>query len=70
MRITDQMVVPQGTPEDAADVRRCEKCKEKTFFSPQTVNVFSKGGARRMRLWTCEVHRLPDVITDEPSEEA
>jgi hypothetical protein len=70
MRITDRMVVSEGVGFTEADVRKCLKCGHDSFFVPQRVTVFSKGGARRMNLWTCEKHPLPDTITDDPTKEA
>lgn len=69
MRIRQSMLVPEGTPDDAADVRTCKVEGERTWHVPQKVMVFSAGGARSMRLWTCENHPLPATITDQPDEE-
>lgn len=66
VRILDSQVVPDSVTDDAADMRRCVACGRKVFHTPQRVMVLSASGARSMRLWTCEVHRLPDMITDVP----
>jgi ribosomal protein L37E len=66
MKITETMLVADGVKDDEADTRRCSQCGGNAFFVPQRVMVFSGSGARRMRLWACEIHPLPEQITDEP----
>lgn len=69
MKLTSAMVVPEGNIEEAV-IRTCRVDGKKTFHTPQRVMVYSAGGARRMTLWACEEHPLPDSITDDPSKEA
>lgn len=68
MRITDVMVVSKSVGNDKSDLRLCSKCGHDNYFIPQKVVVLSKSGARRMRLWACEIHPLPSIISDDPSE--
>lgn len=69
MKLTSAMIVPEGTREDDAIVRTCGKEGIKTFHVPQKVMVLSAGGARSMRLWTCENHPLPAMVTDDPEKD-
>lgn len=57
--------VHPGTKDDAADVLRCEECGTNTFHVVQKVMVYTSGGARSVRIWTCEDHPAPESITDE-----
>lgn len=70
MRITADLVVPEGTDELDARIKVCAKCGVPTWFTPQTVMVLSASGARSMVLWTCEEHPLPQAVTDLPEEES
>jgi hypothetical protein len=54
-------VAPQG----AQDVRWCPECKAQTFWDSAERMVFSPSGARRMWLWQCEKHPLPEIVNDE-----
>ena len=70
VRITDAMVVASDKiPDDAADMRWCPKSSTLEPFVVQRVLVFSAGGARTMRLWGCEKHPLPDMVSDDPDKE-
>jgi hypothetical protein len=60
-------LVPEGTPDHDFKVLPCKECGEKAVFQPQSVMYFSTAGARRLKLWSCEKHPLPDMVneTDE-----
>jgi hypothetical protein len=68
VRITDNMVVADSVPDSDAIIRNCPE-EGPAFHVPQKVMVLSAGGARSMRLWTCEKHPLPRTITDVPDED-
>jgi hypothetical protein len=69
MRLTAKDVVADGVKSHEADIRPCASCKGVSFHVPQEVMVLSASGARKMRLWTCEQHPLPDTITDNPDNQ-
>lgn len=69
MKITSHDVVPDSTDDDDAIIRPCAECEQNSFHVPQKRMVFGPGGARSMRLWACETHPLPRMITDQPDEE-
>ena len=70
MRITSAMVVAsENIGDDAVDIRHCRKSGTLEPFTVQHVMVLSAGGARRMRLWGCEKHPLPDMVSDDPDKE-
>jgi hypothetical protein len=64
MRIIDSMLVGASVADNQADVRPCAQCGTQSFHVPQSVLVMSASGARRMRLWVCEQHPLPEHVTD------
>ena len=67
MRIKANMIVPPGTRDDDAIPLPClEEKGAITFHVPQKVMVFSAGGARSMKLWACENHPFPEIVTDDP----
>ena len=60
MNVTRGMVVADSVSDDAADVRRCRVSQTPDFHVVVERLVYSSGGARRMRLWSCETHPLPE----------
>lgn len=52
----------------AADVRRCDACGKQTFHDAVERMMFSPSGARKVVVWQCEEHPLPDIVTDEEGE--
>ena len=68
MKITSSMIVSDAVADTEADLRQCRTENRPSFHVPQTVMVYSSGGARKMRLWSCENHPLPDSITDKDDE--
>lgn len=68
MRITNTDVVPDIVEDGETTVKHCGPCFGATRHMPARVMLLSPSGARRMRLWECPNHPLPDYVTDQPCD--